>query len=180
MGRRIPELLAVQIAPNCSVSCRVNKGTSKCCNTVVSLYHRSSPLGTKINWTASLKPPDHVRQEWASAPHNLPHLAPGSKLFDDALAAVCNRLGVSTGTVMSGPNANLLQGCHKLGLHAEELPRNCLSKKCSAYCNFGCRSGHKQSSDVCWLVDAVRAGAQVLTGVEGHRVLTQQQVAAEG
>lgn len=77
---------------------------------------------------------------------------------------------------MSVPNAKLLEGCHKLGLHAEELPRNCLSQKCSAYCNFGCRSGHKQSSDVCWLVDAVRAGAQVLTGVEGQTVMLEEQV----
>lgn len=51
-------------------------------------------------------------------------------------------------------------------------PRNCLSKTCSAYCNMGCRSGHKQSSEV-WLVDAVRAGAQVLTGVQADKVLMQ-------
>lgn len=78
---------------------------------------------------------------------------------------------MSTGTEMSGPNARLLQGLEALGAHGEELPRNCLSKKCSAYCNFGCRSGHKQSSDVTWLVDAVRMGAHVLTGMEAQRVL---------
>jgi hypothetical protein len=59
-----------------------------------------------------------------------------------------------------------------LGVHGEELPRNCLSKSCHAYCNLGCRTGHKQSSDMCWLVDAVRAGAHILTGVQGQRVLT--------
>jgi long-chain-alcohol oxidase len=74
---------------------------------------------------------------------------------------------------MRGPNAKLLQGLQELGVHGEELPRNCLSKKCSAYCNFGCRSGHKQSSDVTWLVDAVRMGAHVLTGVEAQRVLLE-------
>jgi long-chain-alcohol oxidase len=74
---------------------------------------------------------------------------------------------------MSGQNAKLLQGLQTLGVHGEELPRNCLSKQCSAYCNFGCRSGHKQSSDVTWLVDAVRAGAHVLTGVEAQWVLLQ-------
>eukprot|EP00882_Tetradesmus_deserticola_P034150 GHRQ01039078.1.p5 GENE.GHRQ01039078.1~~GHRQ01039078.1.p5 ORF type:complete len:106 (+),score=56.44 GHRQ01039078.1:589-906(+) len=75
---------------------------------------------------------------------------------------------------MSGPNARLLQGLQQLGVHGEELPRNCLSTRCSAYCNFGCRSGHKQSSDVTWLVDAVRLGAHVLTGVEAQRVLLGQ------
>lgn len=106
----------------------------------------------------------------------LKDLAPGAARFDEALSAVLKRLGVSTGTQMSGPNTRLLQGCHALGLHAEELPRNCLSDKCSAYCNFGCRSGHKQSSDVSWLVDAVKSGAQVLTGVEGHRLMIERQV----
>jgi hypothetical protein len=51
-------------------------------------------------------------------------------------------------------------------------PRNCLSKTCSAYCNMGCHSGHKQSSEV-WLRDAVRAGAHVLTGVHAQEVTTQ-------
>lgn len=80
-----------------------------------------APLtGTKINWTASLKPPPHVRQEWASAPHGLTHLGPGSAPFDDALDKVCRRLGVSTGTTPSGPNAKLTQGLQALGEHVEE------------------------------------------------------------
>eukprot|EP00879_Flechtneria_rotunda_P018351 GHRR01019248.1.p1 GENE.GHRR01019248.1~~GHRR01019248.1.p1 ORF type:complete len:209 (+),score=24.01 GHRR01019248.1:1276-1902(+) len=130
-------------------------------------------LGTKINWTASLRTPDHVRREWASPPHGLAAVAPGSISFDNALDAVCSRLGVGKGTAMSGPNARLLSGLRQLGLHGEELPRNCTSSTCSAYCSFGCRSGHKQSSDVTWLVDAVRAGAHVITGVEAQRILTQ-------
>jgi len=65
--------------------------------------------GTKINWTASVKPPHHVRQEWAEH-HGLPEFAPGSAAFDKALEAVCNRLGVSKGTEMSQPNQKLLQG----------------------------------------------------------------------
>jgi hypothetical protein len=133
--------------------------------------HACLPAGTKVNWTASLKPPAHVRAEWAAAPHGLTALGPDSAAFDAALDAVCSRLGVSTGTTLSTPNVKLMQGMHALGLHAEEYPRNCLSKTCSAYCNLGCRSGHKQSSEV-WLVDAVRAGAHVLTGVDARRVLT--------
>eukprot|EP00775_Hariotina_reticulata_P007933 gene7933-8129_t len=129
--------------------------------------------GTKINWTASLKPPHHLRHEWAEV-HGLPVFAPGSAAFDEALEAVCKRLGVSQGTEMSASNQKLLQGLQVLGLHGEELPRNCLSKSCHACCNLGCRTGHKQSSDICWLVDAVRAGAHILTGVQGQRVVTAQ------
>lgn len=130
-----------------------------------------SLTGTKVNWTASLKPPPQVRAEWASKPHGLTALGPDSAAFNASLAAVCTRLGVCTGTQRSAANAKLEQGLSALGLHVEEYPRNCLSKTCTAYCNLGCRSGHKQSSEV-WLVDAVRAGAHVLTGVQAQCVLT--------
>ena len=136
--------------------------------------------GTKINWTASLKPPPQLRAEWASAPHGLTHLGPDSPAFDAALDTVCSKLGVSTGTVRSTANAKLEDGLTRLGLDVEEYPRNCLSKTCSAYCNLGCRSGHKQSSEV-WLQDAVRAGAHILTGVRAQQVMsTPQQVSVWG
>lgn len=126
--------------------------------------------GTKINWCASLKPPQHVRSEWAAAPHGLTHLGPDSQAFDAALDTVCSKLGVCRGTALSAPNLKLAEGLSKLGLHVEDYPRNCNSDLCSAYCNLGCRSGHKQSSEV-WLQDAVRAGAHILTGVQAQRVL---------
>lgn len=78
------------------------------------------PPGTKINWTASLKPPPHVRQEWASAPHGLAHLGPDSPAFDAALDAVCSRLGVCTGTARSTPNAKMEEGLRALQGHVEE------------------------------------------------------------
>jgi hypothetical protein len=115
-----------------------------------------------------------VRAEWAAPPHGLACLGPDSASFDASLQAVCGRLGVCANTQLSTPNTKLLQGMHALGLHAEPYPRNCLSRTCTAFCNLGCRSGHKQSSEV-WLVDAVRAGAHVLTGVDVQRVLTAPQ-----
>lgn len=113
-----------------------------------------------------------MRAEWAAAPHGLTHLGPDSHAFDAALDAVCSKLGVSIGSTLSTPNQKLHDGLTSLGLSVEEYPRNCLSKTCSAYCNMGCRSGHKQSSEV-WLVDAVKAGAHILTGVQAQRVLTE-------
>jgi len=47
--------------------------------------------GTKINWCASLRTPDHVRAEWAAAPHGLGEALSGAP-FDAALDAVCERL----------------------------------------------------------------------------------------
>jgi choline dehydrogenase-like flavoprotein len=47
--------------------------------------------GTKINWCASLRTPQHVRDEWASPPHGLGEAVSGAR-FDAALDAVCERL----------------------------------------------------------------------------------------
>ena len=50
--------------------------------------------GTRINWSASFATPDHVRKEWAEQ-HGLEVFA--SEEYDHALAAVTERLGVTTG-----------------------------------------------------------------------------------
>lgn len=88
--------------------------------------------------------------------------------------AVCKRLSVNDDTVPNGPNTLLQEGLAAVGADACRYPRNCTSKECCGYCTFGCRSGHKQSSDVTWLVDAVKAGAMVLTGVTAEQVLKER------
>jgi GMC oxidoreductase len=128
-------------------------------------------IGTKINWTASLRTPTHVRSEWAAPPHGLHDLGPDAAGFSASLDAVCARLGVMPRGATSGPNTALLAGLAALGVHGEVLPRNCSSAACSAYCSMGCRSGHKASADIVWLADAARAGARVLTGIQAERVL---------
>jgi hypothetical protein len=50
--------------------------------------------GTRINWSASFRTPDHVRREWA---RELGLTAFEGPRFTAALDAVCARIGVSTG-----------------------------------------------------------------------------------
>ena len=50
--------------------------------------------GTRVNWQASFKTPDHVRREWAQE-HGLSAVT--SERYTAALDAVCTRLGVTTG-----------------------------------------------------------------------------------
>ena len=54
--------------------------------------------GTRVNWQASFKTPDHVRREWAEQ-HGLSAIA--SERYTAALDAVCTRLGVTTGECLS-------------------------------------------------------------------------------
>lgn len=64
--------------------------------------------GTRINWNASFRTPDHVRKEWAEQ-HGLAAFA--SAQYDAALDAVCARLGVKAGKPLPSPNLpSLLHG----------------------------------------------------------------------
>jgi hypothetical protein len=58
--------------------------------------------GTRVNWQASFRTPEHVRREWAQQ-HGLPAFM--SEQFDEALDAVCARVGVTTGEECSAPKA---------------------------------------------------------------------------
>jgi hypothetical protein len=54
--------------------------------------------GTRVNWQASFKTPDHVRREWATE-HGLSEIT--SERYTSALDAVCTRLGVTTGVALT-------------------------------------------------------------------------------
>jgi long-chain-alcohol oxidase len=75
--------------------------------------------GTKINWCASLRTPQHVRQEWSAPPHGLGDAVSGPR-FDAALDAVCERLlgagwrldegGAGGGVAVARPGASCWGG----------------------------------------------------------------------
>lgn len=71
-------------------------------------------------------------------------------------------------------NLALKDGLEALGAHCGEIPRNCSASghECS-YCCFGCPSGGKQDASSTWLLDAVNAGARILTGRPWHSAAAQ-------
>lgn len=82
-------------------------------------------------------------------------------------ASVCGlRLGVWAGVKRHNRNNSMLKvGLEALGAHCGEIPRNCAaSDHDCGYCGFGCASGGKQDASGTWLLDAVNAGARILTG----------------
>ncbi|PRW45373.1 Long-chain-alcohol oxidase FAO1 [Chlorella sorokiniana] len=126
--------------------------------------------GTRINWCASFKTPPHVRREWEEQ-HGLPQFA--SPEYDAALDAVCSRVGVRLGFKHSDMCSTLRSGLQNLGVHAAEVPRNCLNPDCSGHCGHGCARGYKQDSVNTWLADACQAGARIITGAWVERILLQ-------
>ncbi|CAB1103128.1 unnamed protein product [Ectocarpus sp. CCAP 1310/34] len=130
--------------------------------------------GTTVNWAASFRTPRHVRLEW-SRKLGLKSFEPGGPL-DNALDAVCSRLGVNIGNSHRAPgfpvpNASLRVNQHQSSLWngaaasgrvPRAVPTN--TKECvdCGSCLHGCAYGSKQSTHVeRVLMDAGRA-----TGVE--------------
>ena len=58
----------------------------------------------------------------------------------------------------------LKEGLQKLGVHYGEIPRNTGTGHSCGHCAFGCAHGEKQDATATFLVDAVQAGALIITG----------------
>ncbi len=56
--------------------------------------------GTRVNWAVSFKTPLHVRKEWAEI-NGLPNFM--SLRYEQAMDAVCKRLGVKNGVALLSP-----------------------------------------------------------------------------
>ncbi|EOA16076.1 hypothetical protein CARUB_v10004208mg [Capsella rubella] len=126
--------------------------------------------GSTINWSASIKTPEHVMKEWTEK-SKLEMF--GSDLYREAMDVVCERMGVQCGFVEEGFNNEILRkGCEELGLPVKNIPRNAPSDHYCGHCCLGCKKGQKQGTSETWLVDLVQSGnGLILPGCKAMEVL---------
>lgn len=116
--------------------------------------------GSAVNWSASIPTPPHVIKEWSER-YQLELF--DSKLYKEALGAVCQRMGVQSEIENEGFNNMVLRkGCQELGYPVNNIPRNAPPDHYCGWCCLGCKDGRKKGTLETWLVDLVNSGNGVI------------------
>ncbi|XP_020207581.1 long-chain-alcohol oxidase FAO4A [Cajanus cajan] len=130
--------------------------------------------GSAINWSASIKTPQHVCKEWCER-YELELFE--SMLYREALDAVCDKMGVQSEIEEEGfNNAVLRKGCVEMGYPVSNIPRNASSDHYCGWCCMGCKDGRKKGTSETWLVDLVKSGnGAIIPSCEAIQVLHKKK-----
>ncbi|XP_068651483.1 long-chain-alcohol oxidase FAO4A-like [Aristolochia californica] len=130
--------------------------------------------GSAVNWSASIRTPSHVANEWCEK-QGLELFR--SKMYKEALDVVCERMGVQSELGEEGfNNAVLRKGCLELGYPVNNIPRNSSVDHHCGWCCFGCKDGQKKGTNETWLVDLAKSGrGAILSGCKALKVLHEKK-----
>ncbi len=67
----------------------------------------------------------------------------------------------------------IARGCGALGWSWSRIPRNAQGCEGSGFCQFGCRTDARRSTNISYVPDALRRGSVLVTGLRAERVLME-------
>ena len=132
--------------------------------------------GSLVNSAICVRAPDFVLNRWCG---DFDLASTTRAELDPHYDAVGQDLGIAATPDDVQGRRNLLfrDGCDAMGVSSEPIARNVRDCRGSGECFTGCRPRAKQSMDVCYIPEALGAGASVLTSArvesietQGHRV----------
>lgn len=131
--------------------------------------------GSTINWQNCVRPPEAVRERWATE-HGLEGL--DGSAFDEHLDAVLDRISATDAcTDLNGVNQRLADAADALGWSWGRAHRNTdpatYSPETAGHVGYGDRTGSKQGTLRTYLLDAEREGARIVTRARVTRVLRE-------
>jgi choline dehydrogenase-like flavoprotein len=131
--------------------------------------------GTVINWTNCLRTFPWVREQWARE-HGLEGV--DTPDYERHLDTVLERVGATDAiSDLNGSQERMKAGCEALGWDFRKVVRNAnpdgYAFESAGHLGFGDQSGSKNSADKTWLLDAVRADADVLVRTRAERVIVE-------
>ncbi len=126
---------------------------------IIILQGRSVGGSTTVNWTSSFRTPEPTLKQWAEV-HGVKGL--GVAELAPWFERMEKRLNIAPWLVP--PNANndvIAQGCGKLGLSWQTIPRNVNGCWNLGYCGLGCPTNAKQGMLVTTIPEALKRNAQL-------------------
>lgn len=128
---------------------------------------------TAVNGGTSFRTPPWVLDDWCSRL--------GTEEFSPAsMAPVFERVervlqvGIPERRFI-GPIADIIgRGCDAYGWHHAPIARNAVGCEGGGFCDFGCATGAKRSTEISYLPGALNRGAIALTGLRADRILKER------
>jgi choline dehydrogenase-like flavoprotein len=128
---------------------------------------------TAVNGGTSFRTPPWVLDDWCSRL--------GTDEFSPAAMAPLFERVESTLQVgiperrFIGPIADIIgRGCDAYGWHHAPIARNAVGCEGGGFCDFGCATGAKRSTEISYLPGALNRGAIALTGLRADRILQER------
>ena len=125
---------------------------------------------TTVNWMTSFPTPEPVLNQWVEE-FGLEEFQP--KYMDPHFSNVMKRLSVHKvpDEEQNPQNRVILDGCKKLGIHADYISNNSVNCIGCGYCGMGCYYDAKQDMRLTYLKDALATNnISIYTGTEAEKI----------
>jgi len=127
---------------------------------------------TAVNGATSLRTPPWVLEEWCSRLATDDFSPEAMRSLFDRVEGIL-QVGLPDKRHI-GPIWDVMsRGCDAFGWSHGPIPRNAVGCEGGGFCDFGCATGAKRSTEVSYLPAALNRGAIALTGLHAERVIIE-------